>query len=51
MYTQGCRERSAASIQMTTNEVYGIAVDDKIIVMTPNDVYGVSLSTLESVNQ
>ena len=36
---------SATSIQMTTNEVYGIAVDDKEIVMKPNEVYGVSLST------
>ena len=38
---------SASSIQMTTNEVYGIAVDDKEIVMIPNEVYGVSLSTLQ----
>ena len=37
---------SASSIQMTTNEVYGIA-DHKEIVMTPNEVYGVSLSTLQ----
>ena len=36
---------SASSIQMTTNEVYGIAADDKEIVMKPNEVYGVSLST------
>ena len=38
---------SATSIQMTTNEVYGIATDDKEIVMKPNEVYGVSLSTLQ----
>ena len=47
MHTQGCHERSATSIQMTSNEVYGIAVDDKKIVMTPNEVYGVSLSALQ----
>ena len=38
---------SVTSIQMTTNEVYGIAVDDKEIVMKTNEVYGVSLSTLQ----
>ena len=35
----------AISIEMMTNEVYGVVADGNEIITTPNEVYGISLSS------